>query len=241
MFALTYQMLYEQPVRHEISLIAVSTLLVIGQADRTALGRGLVPDEALKGLGDYPELGRAAARDIPGSRLLEVQGVGHLPHLEWPDRFNAALIGFLAPWRRKKTTVAGASGSGRLEAPQGELVQQVRHIGMLGELAIEPAVPLAHVGEPCSESFGVAGRCRGPQLLDGAPRILIEPRADMPVERVKRVPYPFVMIVGSRVGHESSGRIIRRLRSLRELPFADGERHRPAARPDAASTAGLLP
>ena len=93
--ALTYQMIYQQPVRHEFPLIATPTLLVIGQEDRTTLGRGTVPDEVLKTLGQYAELGKAAAKDIPGSRLIELPGVGHIPHLESPDKFHSALLDFL--------------------------------------------------------------------------------------------------------------------------------------------------
>jgi len=93
--ALTYQMIYQQPVRHEFRLIRNPTLLVIGQADRTTLGRGLVPEDVLQTLGQYPALGRAAARDIPGSRLVELENVGHIPHLEASDRFHAPLLDFL--------------------------------------------------------------------------------------------------------------------------------------------------
>jgi pimeloyl-ACP methyl ester carboxylesterase len=93
--ALTYQMIYQHPVRHEFGLIAVPTLLVIGQEDRTTLGRGLVPDEVLKTLGNYPELGRRAAADIPGARLIELSRVGHIPHLEAPQQFHEPLIRFL--------------------------------------------------------------------------------------------------------------------------------------------------
>lgn len=93
--ALTYQMIYQQPVRHEFHLIKVPTLLVIGQSDRTTLGRGQVPDDVLKTLGNYPELGKQAAHDIRGSKLVEIENVGHIPHLEAPDRFHPALLGFL--------------------------------------------------------------------------------------------------------------------------------------------------
>lgn len=97
--ALTYQMIYRQPVRHEFGLIEVPTLLVIGQEDRTTLGRGLVPPEVLETLGQYPQLGRAAARDIPGAKLVELDNVGHIPHLESPRRFHDALLDFLKPVR----------------------------------------------------------------------------------------------------------------------------------------------
>jgi pimeloyl-ACP methyl ester carboxylesterase len=93
--ALTYQMIYQQPVRHEFPLIQARTLLVIGQEDRTTLGRGIVSDEVLQTLGQYPQLGRAAARDIPRSRLIELRNVGHIPHVEAPEQFHNALLDFL--------------------------------------------------------------------------------------------------------------------------------------------------
>lgn len=93
--ALTYQMIYRQPVRHEFALIETPTLLVIGQEDRTSLGRGLVSPDVLKTLGQYPQLGRAAAKDIRGAKLVELENVGHLPHLESPQRFHEALLEFL--------------------------------------------------------------------------------------------------------------------------------------------------
>ncbi len=93
--ALTYQMIYQQPVRHEFGLIRVPTLLVIGQADRTVVGRNYASAEATKMLGQYPQLGKDAARDIPGGRLVELPNVGHIPHLEAPDAFHQALLSFL--------------------------------------------------------------------------------------------------------------------------------------------------
>ncbi len=95
--ALTTQMIYQQPVRHEFGLIQPPTLLVIGQADRTTIGRNWVGPEVLKTLGQYPELGRAAARDIPNCKLVELPNVGHIPHLEAPDQFHRALLAFLQP------------------------------------------------------------------------------------------------------------------------------------------------
>lgn len=93
--ALTYQMIYQQPVRHEFGLIRVPTLLVIGQSDRTTIGRGQVGEDVIKTMGQYPQLGRDAARDIPGSKLVEIENCGHIPHLEVPERFNRELVGFL--------------------------------------------------------------------------------------------------------------------------------------------------
>lgn len=93
--ARTYQMIYQQPVRYEFSLITAPTLLIIGQSDRTVVGRNWVDEATLKNLGQYPQLGRAAARDIKNSRLVEIPNVGHIPHLEAPERFYTALLDFL--------------------------------------------------------------------------------------------------------------------------------------------------
>jgi len=93
--ALTAQMVYEQPVVYEFPLIETPTLLVIGQEDRTALGKGRVSEEVRATLGQYPELGRKAAESIPNARLVALDGVGHTPHLAAPDRFHEPLLDFL--------------------------------------------------------------------------------------------------------------------------------------------------
>ena len=79
----------------DLPRITVPTLLVIGQADRTTLGRGALAPEVLATLGRYPDLGRRAQAAIPGAKLVEIDGVGHIPHLEAPARFHAALLAFL--------------------------------------------------------------------------------------------------------------------------------------------------
>jgi pimeloyl-ACP methyl ester carboxylesterase len=93
--ALTYQMIYEQPVCHEFSAVRARTLLVIGQSDRTVVGKARVPKELLPKAGQYPELGRKTARLIPQAQLVEIPNVGHIPHLEAKEKFHEALLGFL--------------------------------------------------------------------------------------------------------------------------------------------------
>ncbi len=93
--ALTTQMIYEQPVVHQFPEIKVPTLVVIGQEDRTTLGRGAVSPEVLATLGQYPALGKRTAEAIPDARLVELENVGHVPHFESLDRFHSELIGFL--------------------------------------------------------------------------------------------------------------------------------------------------
>ena len=93
--ALTYDMIFTQPVVYEFPLLEVPTLLVIGQRDRTALGRAWAPKDVAATLGNYPELGRRVAAAIPGARLVEIPGVGHLPQVEAFEAYAAALVGFL--------------------------------------------------------------------------------------------------------------------------------------------------
>jgi pimeloyl-ACP methyl ester carboxylesterase len=93
--ALAYQMIYQQPVRYEYHLLQPPTLLIVGAHDHTVpLGAGAAP-AARAALGDFVELGRAAVRDIPHARLAIVPDCGHIPHLEQPAAFFAALLPFL--------------------------------------------------------------------------------------------------------------------------------------------------
>ncbi len=93
--ALTYQMIYEQPVCYEFANLHTKTLLVIGQADRTVAGKSRVKKDLLATVGQYPELGRRTAKLISGSTLIELPNVGHIPHLEATERFHKELLFFL--------------------------------------------------------------------------------------------------------------------------------------------------
>ena len=93
--ALTYQMILQQPVVYQLGQLQVPTLLVIGQADRTVVGKNYMKPEVAKQMGDYPALGKRTARAIPNARLVEMANIGHIPHLEAPAPFHQALISFL--------------------------------------------------------------------------------------------------------------------------------------------------
>jgi pimeloyl-ACP methyl ester carboxylesterase len=82
-------------VVYEFPRLKVPTLLVIGQRDRTALGRAWVSKDVAATLGDYPALGKRAAAAIPGATLVEIPGVGHLPQVEAFEAYSQALARFL--------------------------------------------------------------------------------------------------------------------------------------------------
>ena len=88
-------MIYEQPVCYEFPSIRSKTLLVIGQSDRTVVGKAKVKKELLSWVGQYPELGRRTAKGIANSSLIELPDVGHIPHLEAPELLHKELLKFL--------------------------------------------------------------------------------------------------------------------------------------------------
>lgn len=92
--ALTSQMVFTQPVVQDFPQIKAPTLLIIGQRDRTAIGKAWASPEVAGKLGDYPALGRAARDAIPGALLVELDGVGHVPQVEAFDAYISALKGF---------------------------------------------------------------------------------------------------------------------------------------------------
>jgi pimeloyl-ACP methyl ester carboxylesterase len=93
--ALTYQMIYEQPVCHEFPYVKAKTLLIIGQADRTVVGKARVKQELLPKVGQYPALGKKTVGLIPHATLVAIPDVGHIPHLEATERFHKELLAFL--------------------------------------------------------------------------------------------------------------------------------------------------
>ena len=93
--ALTSDMIFTQPVVHEFKNVKVPTLLIIGTRDRTAIGKDRAPKEVQPTMGLYNELGRKTKQQIPNAQLVELDDVGHLPHIEAFDRFITPLLKFL--------------------------------------------------------------------------------------------------------------------------------------------------
>ena len=93
--ALTSDMVYTQPVVYEFEKLNVPTLLIIGTRDRTAIGKAFAPKELQPLMGQYQLLGKETQKKIKGSQLVELDGVGHLPHVEVFDRFIQPLLQFV--------------------------------------------------------------------------------------------------------------------------------------------------
>ncbi len=94
--ALTYQMIYREPVCYEFNLLKCPTLLTVGDQDHAALGKNRVSEEVRATMGQNLELARKVAGLLPaGSKLVVFPGFGHVPHLETPDDFHRELLDFI--------------------------------------------------------------------------------------------------------------------------------------------------
>ncbi len=90
--ALTADMVFTQPVVYEFAELQVPTLLLIGEKDNTAIGKGRAPKQVQRTLGRYDVLGEQAAKAIPNAELIEFPELGHSPHIQQPDKFYKALL-----------------------------------------------------------------------------------------------------------------------------------------------------
>lgn len=89
--ALTYDMVYNEPVVYEFGDIQPDTTLMVGSLDRTALGKDLVSAARRAQLGRYPALAKEAVKRMPHGHLVIFNGAGHLPFIEMPERFRREL------------------------------------------------------------------------------------------------------------------------------------------------------
>ncbi|QJR80693.1 alpha/beta hydrolase [Alteromonas pelagimontana] len=90
--ALTYDMIFTQPVIEDFRYLKIPTTLILGTRDRTAPGRGWKKDNVSRELGRYDKLGTEVQKLNPDIKLVELEGLGHLPHVEAFDRFKVPFL-----------------------------------------------------------------------------------------------------------------------------------------------------
>ena len=93
--AMTFTMIYEQPVVYEFQNLKVPTVLFIGKEDKTIVGKGLLSPDQQAIHGQYKLLGKQTAAKIIGAKIIEFDACGHIPHIEIPTEFLVALTGSL--------------------------------------------------------------------------------------------------------------------------------------------------
>jgi pimeloyl-ACP methyl ester carboxylesterase len=95
-FVNSAQMIYREPVVHEIPLITQPTLFVMGADDHNAPGKPNAPEALRPKMGQNAELAKALAALMPDARAEVIPDTGHLVFLEAPAKFNELMLGFLA-------------------------------------------------------------------------------------------------------------------------------------------------
>jgi len=94
-FAASAQLIYREPVVHEIPLVSQPTLSVMGADDHNAPGKANAPEALRPKMGQNAELAKALAAKMPNGRAEVIPDTGHLVFLEAPAKYNELLLGFL--------------------------------------------------------------------------------------------------------------------------------------------------
>ena len=95
-FVSSAQMIYREPVVHEIPLVTTPTLFIMGADDHNAPGRPNAPEALRPKMGQNADLARSLAAKMPDARAEVIENAGHLVFLDAPARFNELMLGFLA-------------------------------------------------------------------------------------------------------------------------------------------------
>ncbi|MEY4965218.1 MAG: hypothetical protein RL274_801 [Pseudomonadota bacterium] len=93
--ALTSEMIFTQPVVHELERLKLPVLFLIGDKDTTGRSNR-APKDVQPTLGNFPAMSEAAKARIPTAKLVRFADMGHSPQIQDPARFHAALLDGLA-------------------------------------------------------------------------------------------------------------------------------------------------
>ena len=95
-FVSSGQMIYREPVVHEIPLLTEPTLFIMGADDHNAPGKPNAPEALRPKMGQNAELAKALAGAMTHGSAEIIANAGHLVFLDAPDKFNALMLAFLA-------------------------------------------------------------------------------------------------------------------------------------------------
>ncbi len=95
-FVSSGQMIYREPVVHEIPLVTIPTLFIMGADDHNAPGRPNAPETLRPKMGQNADLAKTLATKMASARAEVIENAGHLVFLDAPDKFNALMLPFLA-------------------------------------------------------------------------------------------------------------------------------------------------
>jgi pimeloyl-ACP methyl ester carboxylesterase len=95
-FVNSAQMIYREPVVHEIPLVTQPTLFIMGADDHNAPGKANAPEALRPKMGQNAELAKAVVAKMPNASAVVIPNTGHLVFLDAPLKFNELMLGFLA-------------------------------------------------------------------------------------------------------------------------------------------------
>jgi pimeloyl-ACP methyl ester carboxylesterase len=95
-FVASAQLIYREPVVHEIPLITQPTLFIMGADDHNAPGKANAPEALRPKMGHNAELAKALAAKMQNGRADVISDTGHLVFLEAPAKYNELVLGFLS-------------------------------------------------------------------------------------------------------------------------------------------------
>jgi pimeloyl-ACP methyl ester carboxylesterase len=94
-FAESYQMIYREPVVHEIPLVSQPTLFIMGADDHNAPGRPAAPEALRAKMGHNADLAKSLADLMPNAHAEVIPNAGHLVFLEAREKYDELVLGFL--------------------------------------------------------------------------------------------------------------------------------------------------
>jgi pimeloyl-ACP methyl ester carboxylesterase len=86
--ALTYSPIFNESIVSKLSSIKKPTVLILGTRDRTGPGRGWKKEGITHKFGQYQLLGKQIKKRNKRIKLIELEGLGHMPQFEDVERFN---------------------------------------------------------------------------------------------------------------------------------------------------------
>jgi pimeloyl-ACP methyl ester carboxylesterase len=94
-FVNSAQLIYREPVAHEIPLLTQPLLFVMGADDHNAPGRPNAPEALRAKMGQNAELAQAFAAKMANARAEVIPDTGHLVFLEARQKFDELMLAFL--------------------------------------------------------------------------------------------------------------------------------------------------
>jgi pimeloyl-ACP methyl ester carboxylesterase len=94
-FVNSAQLIYREPVAHEIPLLTQPVLFVMGADDHNAPGRPNAPEALRAKMGQNAELAQAFAAKMANAKAEVIPDTGHLVFLEARQKFDELMLAFL--------------------------------------------------------------------------------------------------------------------------------------------------